>query len=107
VSGLDWIALLVGFVAIVAAAVTLGVRAMATWRAFNSFQRRLDRTLAELDAAIARAERRMTTAGDAAARLTAAQMRLQQSLATAGILADAASEPAALLQSARAFLPSK
>jgi hypothetical protein len=107
VTDLDWLALLLGFIAVVAAAARLGVQAMATWRALRSFQRRLARTLAELEASVARTERRLDKASEAAARLAAAQLRLQRSLATASVLAEAAGEPAALLESARAFLPRK
>jgi hypothetical protein len=102
-----WLSLLV-FVVVIGVTLAIAVvRGLAAWRAFNSFQARTDYALLELEQNVDAVEARLEEVEHASARLAAAQSRLQESLATAAVLADAAGEARVLLRNVRGVFPTK
>jgi len=75
-----------------AGATFAALRGLGAWRELRSFQRALDDSLADVTRRVAGAEARLARAGESAARLARARRRLQESLATAGLLASAAGD---------------
>jgi hypothetical protein len=103
----DWIAFGVLVVAVGASSVILGLRAFAAWRAFRSLRRTVGRGVGELSRRVSGVETRLTHLGENAAKLEHARRRLERSLSTAAVLADAAGEARASLRWIRAVVPRK
>jgi hypothetical protein len=101
------VSLLVAGLAVVAGLVLLAVRALALWRTFRRFRRRLDAELAMLNLRLGRTGERLEEAGRRAARLEEARSRLQDSLSTARLLIGAAGEAWALATRLRAVFAGK
>ena len=68
------------------------VRGLNAWRTLRRFQRRLGASLAEVTRGLAEVESHVTRASESAARIARAQRRLEESLATASLLASAAGD---------------
>lgn len=103
----DWLALGVFIVSGVAGTVLLGLRAFDAWRAFRSLRREVGRGLGDLIGRVAGVETRLAHLGDNAAKLDKARTRLERSLSTAAVLADAAGEARSALAGIRALVPRK
>jgi len=95
---LAWSSLGVFVVAAGAGAAFAALRGLEAWRALRSFRRALGESLAELTRRVAGAEARFARAGESAARLARARRRLEESLATAALLATAAGDARAALR---------
>jgi hypothetical protein len=83
------------------------VRGLEAWRTFRSFRRATLRRLGELEAEIAKIEKRGAQAAATAGRLDVSVGQLQESLATASIIARAAGDAWALVGSVRGVVPTK
>jgi hypothetical protein len=105
VGSLPWIGLTVFVVAVIGGAVLAGVRGLAAYRVLRSFQRRLNVAVEETTRLIEGIEPRVAKASATAERLAEAQVRLQQSAASARVLFSALGEAVALVQRVAAFLP--
>jgi hypothetical protein len=105
--GYVWLALVVFVLAVVAGAGLAGVRALAAWRSFRALRRQIDRTLEDLDRSVAGIESRLAKAGRTARRLEEARARLNESLATARVLADAFGETRAVVGGVTGIVPTK
>jgi hypothetical protein len=81
------------------------VRGLAAWRSFRRFRRRFRDAMSGLPHRIETTERRLALAGETAARLDRARAELERSLATARVLADAASEAKDLVDRLPGFVP--
>jgi hypothetical protein len=103
----DWLAFGVLVVSTGTGAVILGLRAFDAWRAFRSLRRTVGRGLGDLTGRVTGVERRLAHLGDNAAKLDDAQKRLQRSLSTAAVLADAAGDARSALGRIRALVPRK
>lgn len=101
------VSLLVAVLPVVAGLVLLVLRALALWRVFRRFRRRLDSELAMLSLRLGRTGERLEEAGRRAARLEEARSRLQDSLSTARVLVSAAGEAWALASRLRAVFAGK
>jgi crotonobetainyl-CoA:carnitine CoA-transferase CaiB-like acyl-CoA transferase len=101
-----WIALGVAVVVTVATLVFALGRGLAAWRTFRHSRDRLSGGIDEMNRRVEAMEQRMTTANEAAARLERAQAELQESLAAARLLADAAAEVRGTVRRALGLLPS-
>jgi hypothetical protein len=106
-STLDWASLLVLLMAAAGGIVFAGLRALAAWRAFRRLQRRAGDALLETTRKLAQAEQRLAGAADAAARLDQARLRLEETFATAAILAAAAGEARAAVGRLGGVVPLK
>ena len=102
-----WIALGVLVVTVTGGLVLLGLRALDTWRAFRSFRRTVLRGLGDVSRRAAGAERRFAHVAENAAKLERAGVRLERSLSTAAVLADAAAEARGAVRRARGVIPHK
>ncbi len=102
---LPWVGLAVFLVATLAGLALAGVRGLATWRAFRSFERSLDKALVETTRLVDGIEPRVARATETAARLEEARARLQESIATAAVLLSALGEARALVRRVSAFVP--
>ena len=102
-----WVALAVS--AIVVAATTLFAlsRGLTAWRAFRRLRRRVVDGLGDVSRRIAGVERRLATAGESAARLDHARRELQDSLATASVLAAAFGEARTVVGRVTGLIPRK
>ena len=103
----DWLALGVFIVSGGAGTVILGLRAFDAWRAFRSLRRTVGRGLGELTGRVNEVEGRLAHLGANASKLDDARRRLERSLSTAAVLADAAGEARAALGGIRALVPRK
>ncbi len=101
------VSLLVFVAALLAGGLLAGLRALAFWRTFRRFRRRLDAELGELSFRLSHTEKRLTGLSAQAAVLDDARLRLQDSLATAAILTRASAEAWALVSRVRGLMPSK
>jgi hypothetical protein len=81
------------------------VRGFEAWRSFRRLRRRLRDGLAGMTQRFAVTEQRLAHAGETAQRLDRARTELEQSLATARVLADAAGEAKDLVDRLRGFAP--
>ena len=104
-ASLPWIGLAVFLVAIMGGLAFAGVRGLGAWRAFRSFERRLERAVGETTRLLDGIEPRLAKAGDTATRLEQARARLEESVATAAVLFAAFGETRALLRRVTAFVP--
>ena len=93
--------------AVIAGLIVAGLRALALWQTLRRSRRRLDRELAELTRRLGRTEQRLAGANEQAVQLDRARLALQDSVATALVLARAAGEASALAGRMRAVFPSK
>jgi hypothetical protein len=103
----DWLAFGVLVVSSGTGAVILGLRAFDAWRAFRSLRRTVGRGLGDLTGRVTGVERRLVHLGDNAGKLNDARTRLQRSLSTAAVLADAAGDARSALGRIRALVPRK
>ena len=95
------VSLVIFAVAFVSGLVLAGVRGLIAWRALTSFKRTTADAMLTTTVLLERLEARTSGAADRAARLTEAQAQLQQSLAEAAVVGEAASEVWTLVQRAR------
>lgn len=103
----DWLAFGVLVVSVGAGAVVLGLRAFDAWRAFRSLRRAVGRGLGDLNRRVNGVERRVSHLGENASRLNDTRVRLERSLSTAAVLAEAAGEARSSLRWIRAVVPRK
>jgi len=104
-SSLPWAGLGIFLVAIVAGMAFAGVRGLAAWRAFRSFERRFDRAVNETTRLIDGIEPRVAKATATGQRLEEAQLRLQESVRVAGVLFAAFGEARGLVVRVAALIP--
>jgi hypothetical protein len=102
-----WLALGISLAIAVASLVFATVRALAAWRTFRRFRRRVVDGQADLLRRVTGIERRMASSGGSAARLQRAQAELQDSLATARVLSAAVAEVRATVSRFTGLVPSK
>jgi hypothetical protein len=102
-----WVALALSGVLVGATTVFALGRGLAAWRAFRRLRRRVFDGLAEVSRKVAGIERRLDTAGETAARLDRARDELQDSLASAAVLASAFGETRALVGRVTGVMPRK
>ena len=102
---LPWAGLGIFLIAILAGAALAGVRGLAAWRAFRSFERRLDRAVVETTRLIDGIEPRVERATATAHRLEDARVRLQESVRVAGVLFAAFAEARGLFVRVAALIP--
>ena len=95
---LPWIGLIVFVVGVVAGVAIAGVRGLAAYRMFRSFQRRLERAVTETTRLIDGIEPRVAKATATAERLEEARARLDESAASAKVLFAAFGEALALVR---------
>jgi signal transduction histidine kinase len=81
------------------------VRGLGTWRDFRRLRGRLGESLAGMTERLAATELRLAHAGETAQRLDRARSDLQESLAEARLLADAAGEAKDLVDRLRGVVP--
>jgi len=101
------VALIVFVVAILGGLGLAAVRGWAAWRAFRGFRRVTLPALAEAAAKLAGIEARTAAASAHAVRLDRARAQLDESVATATVLAGAAGEIWSFVQGARSVVPRK
>jgi len=104
-AALPWVGLIVFLVAIVGGIALAGVRGLGAWRTFRSFERSLDRAVADTTRLVDGIEPRVARATETAARLEEARTRLRESIATAAVLFAALGEARALVRRVSAFVP--
>lgn len=104
---LVWIALAVAVVAVVAALVTAASRGFRAWRTLRSLLRSTSRRLGELERKAAATEERAVAVTAKSAKVVEAAERLQDSLATLGVLRETFGEATAGMSRARNFVPKK
>jgi hypothetical protein len=102
-----WVALAVSIAVVVGATLFAGARALVAWRALRRLRRRTFDGLDALTRRIAGIERRLSTAGESAARLDRARAELEDSLATAAVLRAAFGEARAVVGQVTGFVPRK
>jgi hypothetical protein len=83
---------------------TLG-RGLTAWRAFRRLRRKVFDGLSDVSHRVTRIERRLATAGESAARFDRARSELQDSLATAAVLAAALGEARAVVGRVTGLMP--
>jgi hypothetical protein len=106
-AAVDWVAFGVLVLLAGAGAVVLGLRAFEAWRAFRSLRRAVGRGLGDLNRRIAGVETRVSHLGENAARLDDARRRLERSISTVAVIAEAAGEARSSLRWIRALVPRK
>ena len=102
-----WIALTVGFVAIVATLALLVARGFRTWRTFRALLRGVSRRLHELESKALATEQKAVGVTEGTTRLADAVAHLEQSLETLGVLREAVAEARAPIDRLRGFVPRK
>jgi hypothetical protein len=102
-----WLA--VGFFAIVVLGTGLFAlgRGLTAWRAFRRLRRRVFDGLSEVSRRVTGIERRLATAGESGARLDRARTELQDSLASASVLAAAFGEARTVVGRVTGLVPRK
>ena len=100
-----WIALGLSVVFTVASLGFAVGRGLGTWRVFARSRGRLSSGLEEMDRRVAAMEQRMEKANESAARLEHAQAELQESIAAARAIADAAAEVRTTVKRALRLIP--
>jgi hypothetical protein len=93
-----WGALAVYVLAIVGGLAVAGVRGLQAWRDFRRVRRVFTRRVGEVSRGVLGMETRLDRLDASSARLTRARARLQQSLAEASVIADAAGDARASLE---------
>jgi hypothetical protein len=101
------LALVVFAVATLGGLTLAAVRGWGAWRAFRVFRRVTMPALATTAAKLAGIEARTAAASAQAARLEQARSRLEESVATASVLAGAAGEILSFLRVIRSVVPEK
>jgi hypothetical protein len=101
------IALIIFGVAVAAGLAAATVRGLLAWRDFRAFRRTVLKRLGELNAALAKVERRSGKGAESAARLDQARERLQRTLAIAAVVTGATDESWSLLRLVRGVVPRK
>jgi len=101
------IALIIFGVAVAAGLAAATVRGLQAWRDYRAFRRTVLKRLGELNAALAKVERRSGKATVGAARLNHARERLQRTLELAAVVTGAAGEPWSLIRLVRGAVPRK
>ncbi len=104
-ASLPWITLAVFLVVIAGGMAFAGVRGLAAWRAFRSFERRFELAATETTRLLDGIEPRLAKAGDTATRLEEARSSLQESVASARVLFAAFDEAVALVGRVTAYVP--
>lgn len=99
--------LLVFAVAVVSGLAVAAVQGLGAWRAVKSFRRTAAEGMLATAALVEQLEARSARSAERAARLARAQAQLQQSLAEAAVIREAAGEVQALVDRVRIFMPSK
>ena len=84
-----WVALGISVAAVLASALFALSRGLAAWRAFRRLRRKVFEALGDLEQRAGGIEERLDRIGTSTERLSHASAGLQESLATAGILAAA------------------
>lgn len=102
---LPWAGLIVFLVATAGGMALAAVRGLGAWRAFRSFERRLERAAADTMRLMDGIEPRIDRASETATRLVEARGRLQESIATAAVLFAAVGEARALVRRVAAYVP--
>ena len=102
-----WLALSVSAVVVVGTTVFALGRGLTAWRAFRRLRRHAFDGLGDVSRRVTGVERRLATAGKSAARLDRARAELQDSLATAAVLASAFGEARAVVSRVTGFMPRK
>jgi hypothetical protein len=102
-----WVALAVSGVVVVGTALFALVRGLAAWRGFRRLRRRIVDGLGDVSRRVAGIERRLSTAGETAARLDRARTELQESLATAAVLCAAFGEARTAVGRVTGLMPRK
>ncbi len=102
-----WIPLLVFGVAVLSGLTAVAVQGLAAWRAFRRFRRSLGKGLAETARSLAAVEHNLGRAGEKAAELERARMRLQRAIAAASVLGGGLGEAWALVEGPRSVIPRK
>jgi chromosome segregation ATPase len=100
-----WIALGLSVVFTVAALAFAAGRGLGAWRVFAGSRDRLSSGLEEMDRRVAAMEQRLATVNETTARLEHAQAELQESIAAARAIADAAAEVRGTVRRALRLLP--
>ena len=99
------ISLLVFAVAALTGLALAAVRALAAWRALKSFKRTTGEGMLRTAELIEKLEARTAASAGRAERLARARAQLQQSLAEAAVIGEAADEVWTLVQRARLVVP--
>ena len=102
-----WLALVVSGLVVIGTTLFALSRGLAAWRAFRRLRRRVFDGLGDVSRRITGIERRLSTAGETAARLDRARADLQDSLATAAMLAAAFGEARAVVGRVTGLMPRK
>jgi hypothetical protein len=102
---LPWAGLAVFLVAVLCGIAFAGLRGLALWRTFRSFERRFEAAVAALTRLVDGIEPRVARATASAERLEEARARLEESTASARILFGAFGEALALLRRVTALVP--
>jgi hypothetical protein len=107
VSTLVTVALVIFFVSVVAGLVLAGLKGLDAWRAFKRFRRSTEAGMVHIAELIAQMEKRTAGVSERIARIERAQARLQESIATAGVIGGAAGELWSRYRVLRSFMPRK
>jgi hypothetical protein len=102
-----WIALALGFLAVVVPAASATAHGLRTWRTAHRLMGKLGQELEGLEARATAAGEKAAAAGGQGEELAAATERLQHSLAQLAVLREAAAEARALPRSLVALVPRK
>ena len=100
-----WLGLGLFVLLIAGSAAYAGARGYAFWRAFRSFQRKLDAAVAETARLLDALEPRVERVSHTGERLEEARARLEESLAVAAVLYTAFGEVRALTRRLSFFFP--
>lgn len=102
-----WLALVVFGVVVGGTTLFALARGLAAWRGFRRLRGRIFDGLGDVSRRVAGIERRLSTAGETAARLDRARCELQDSLATAAVLNSAFGEARAVVGRVTGLMPRK
>ena len=102
-----WLALAASCVILAGTTLFAVSRGLAAWRAFRRLRRRVFDGLGDLTRRVAGIEQRLSAAGETAVRLDRARGELQDSLATASVLAAAFGEARAVVGRVTGLMPRK
>jgi hypothetical protein len=102
-----WLSLGISLAFVLGALAFAVVRALAAWRTFRRFRRRVVDGQADLLRRVTGIESRMAAANESAVRLARAQSELQDSLATARLLSAAVADVRATVSRFTRLVPSK
>ena len=102
-----WAALAVSGLAVIGSAAFAVARGLRAWRTFRRFRRRVFEGLEDVARRVTGIERRLGAANASAARLQRAQAELQESVATARVLAAAVADVRATVSRITGLVPGK